>query len=124
MIVPDLPPEEARPWIKEARKLELDTIFLVAPTSPPERIRTVNKYSRGFIYYVSREGVTGEQASLSADIADRIRPLEVHRDHAFPHVPHCPDPIGGAKGIPWQTLVCSVSSQGFSWTSLLRPGGS
>ncbi|MBI5968856.1 MAG: tryptophan synthase subunit alpha, partial [Deltaproteobacteria bacterium] len=56
--VADLPPEEARPWIEEARKVGLDTIFLAAPTSPPERIRLVSRCSRGFIYYVSLTGVT------------------------------------------------------------------
>jgi tryptophan synthase alpha chain len=76
VIVPDLPPEEARQWIKEARELELDTIFLVAPTSPPERIRTVNKYSRGFIYYVSITGVTGIRGKLPDNLEQAIKGIK------------------------------------------------
>ena len=76
MIIPDLPPEEARPWIKEARELELDTIFLVAPTSPPDRIRTVNKYSRGFIYYVSITGVTGIRGKLPDNLERAIKGIK------------------------------------------------
>lgn len=76
VIVPDLPPEEAGPWIKEARELELDTIFLVAPTSPPERIRTVNKYSRGFIYYVSTTGVTGVRGKLPNNLEQAIKGIK------------------------------------------------
>jgi len=76
VIVPDLPPEEAGPWIKEARELELDTIFLVAPTCPPERIRTVNKYSRGFIYYVSITGVTGIRGKLPDNLEQAINGIK------------------------------------------------
>lgn len=64
VIIPDLPPEEAAAWIKEARSVGLDTIFLTAPTSPPERIRLVSRVSRGFIYHVSVTGVTGARKEL------------------------------------------------------------
>lgn len=76
VIVPDLPPEEAGPWIKEARELELDTIFIVAPTSPPERIGRVNKYSRGFIYYVSITGVTGARENLPKELEFAVRQIK------------------------------------------------
>ena len=64
VIVPDLPPEEAAAWVKEARSADLDTIFLTAPTSSPERIRLVSRVSRGFIYHVSVTGVTGARKEL------------------------------------------------------------
>ncbi len=64
VIIPDLPPEEARPWIQEARHFELDTIFLLAPTSPPDRINLVSRHSTGFVYYVSVTGVTGTRGKL------------------------------------------------------------
>jgi len=64
VIIPDLPPEEAGPWIREARAFDLDTIFLVAPTSTPDRIKLISKWSRGFIYYVSVTGVTGVRGTL------------------------------------------------------------
>ena len=76
MIIPDLPPEEAGPWITEARRKDLDTIFLIAPTSPPERIKLVSRYSRGFIYYVSITGVTGAREKLPEELeitVERIR---------------------------------------------------
>ena len=59
LIIPDLPPDEAADFIKHARKANLDTIFLLAPTSTEDRIRIVTKASRGFIYYVSITGITG-----------------------------------------------------------------
>jgi tryptophan synthase alpha chain len=65
VIIPDLPPEETGSWIVEARTFELDTIFLVSPTSSPERIRWVSRVSRGFIYHVSITGVTGARKELA-----------------------------------------------------------
>ena len=65
VIVPDLPPEEAAAWVQEARSADLDTIFLTAPTSPPDRIRLVSRVSRGFIYHVSVTGVTGARKELA-----------------------------------------------------------
>jgi tryptophan synthase alpha chain len=59
LIIPDLPPDEAADFIKHARKANLDTIFLLAPTSTEDRIRIVAKASKGFIYYVSITGITG-----------------------------------------------------------------
>ncbi len=73
VIIPDLPPEEAEPWIKEARASGVDTIFLVAPTSPPERIKQISRWSRGFIYYVSVTGVTGARGNLSEDLESAVR---------------------------------------------------
>jgi len=76
VIVPDLPPEEAGAWIEEARKVELDTIFLAAPTSPEERVRLVSKVSRGFIYYVSVTGVTGVRGDLPEELASAVRQIK------------------------------------------------
>jgi tryptophan synthase alpha chain len=68
VIIPDLPPEEAGQWMGEARRIGLDTIFLVAPTSPPDRIKLVSRCSRGFIYYVSVTGVTGARDRLPEEL--------------------------------------------------------
>jgi tryptophan synthase alpha chain len=73
VIIPDLPPEEARPWLKEARAFRLDTIFLVAPNSPEDRIRRISSCSQGFIYYVSVLGVTGAREDLSDQLESRVR---------------------------------------------------
>lgn len=76
VIIPDLPPEEAGAWIAEARKKDLETIFLVAPTSPPERIRLVSRCSHGFIYYVSVTGVTGTRGRLSEEIGLAVKRIK------------------------------------------------
>ena len=71
VLVTDLPPEEADGWLEAARGAGLDTVFLAAPTSPDERLRRVAGASRGFVYAISRTGVTGERDALSDD----ARPL-------------------------------------------------
>ena len=82
VLVTDLPPEEGEAWIAAARAAELDTIFLASPTSPDERLRKVAEASRGFVYAISRTGVTGERQALSDD----ARPL-VARLRALTRVP-------------------------------------
>ncbi|MEJ2684702.1 MAG: tryptophan synthase subunit alpha [Candidatus Sulfobium sp.] len=72
MIVPDLPPDEAGVLRKYARKAAFDTIFLLAPTSTEERIRTVARASTGFIYYVSITGITGAKLSMDSAIGSHI----------------------------------------------------
>jgi len=76
VIIPDLPPEEAGPWISEAREVNLDTIFLASPTSPPDRIKKISQYSRGFIYYVSVTGVTGAREKLPKDLELAVRRIK------------------------------------------------
>jgi tryptophan synthase alpha chain len=75
VIVADLPPEEAGPLSVEARAAGLDLVHLVAPTSPPERMRMIARRSRGFIYAVSLTGVTGVRAELPPDLARYLRDL-------------------------------------------------
>jgi tryptophan synthase alpha chain len=78
VLVTDLPPEEAGDWLRAARPCGLDTVFLASPTSPPERLRRVAEASSGFVYALSRTGVTGEQDRLSDDarpLVERLRGL-------------------------------------------------
>jgi tryptophan synthase alpha chain len=70
-LLTDLSVEEAEPYIHVMRKAGLDTVFLAAPTSSQRRLELVAKYSTGFVYLVSRTGVTGERSSLS----DGVGPL-------------------------------------------------
>src|SRR3984885_11935129 len=70
-LLTDLSVEEAEPYIHFMRRAGLDTVFLAAPTSSRRRLELVAKYSTGFIYLVSRTGVTGERASVS----DSVEPL-------------------------------------------------
>jgi tryptophan synthase alpha chain len=76
VIIPDLPPEEAEAWISEARRGGLDTIFLLSPKSSKERIRRVSRISRGFIYYVSVEGVTGVREKLPLELELEVRRIK------------------------------------------------
>jgi len=64
-LLTDVSVEEAEVYVNAMRAAGLDTVFLAAPTSTPERLKLVAKFSSGFIYLVSRTGVTGEQAELS-----------------------------------------------------------
>jgi tryptophan synthase alpha chain len=75
-IVSDLIPDEASDWCDASARAGLDTIFLAAPTSTPERISEVAHRSTGFVYAVSRTGVTGAENQVPTDVAslvDRIR---------------------------------------------------
>jgi tryptophan synthase alpha chain len=76
IILPDLPPEEAGAWIEEARRKDLDTIFLIAPTSPPERVQLASRFSRGFLYYVSLTGVTGTRQSVADGLEAAVRRIK------------------------------------------------
>ena len=68
LIIPDLPPQEGASLEAVTQKKDLDLIYLLAPTSPPERIKLVGQRSRGFIYLVSVTGVTGARDKLPADL--------------------------------------------------------
>lgn len=70
VIIPDLPVEEASAWRDLARENGIDTIFLISPTSPGERIELIEEACSGFIYCLSLTGVTGARSSLSADLPD------------------------------------------------------
>jgi len=76
VLVTDLAPEEAAHFIERMRAAEIATVFLVAPTSTDERINIVARASTGFVYAVSRAGVTGARQSLSeaaAALVQRVR---------------------------------------------------
>jgi len=76
VIVPDLPPDEAGPFISFAKGMSFDTIFLAAPTSTRKRLEKIAKKSTGFIYYVSLTGVTGARKRLPKDIVSHVRELK------------------------------------------------
>ena len=75
-ITPDLIPEEAPEWLEACRDLDLDPVFLVAPSSTDERIAVVGRTNRGFVYAAAVMGVTGARAELSSgakDLVARVR---------------------------------------------------
>ena len=67
--------EEASEYVKVMRDAGLDTVFLAAPTSSPRRLELVAEYSSGFIYLVSRTGVTGERDSVSGSVAPLVNAM-------------------------------------------------
>jgi tryptophan synthase alpha chain len=68
----DLPPEEAGAYENAMRRSGVHPIYLIAPTTPEKRIREIARHASGFIYYVSREGVTGMQKSVAASLKSRV----------------------------------------------------
>jgi tryptophan synthase alpha chain len=73
VIQTDLTPEEAEEWLSAARDRGLDTVFLVAPTSTEERINIVANMSTGFVYAVSRTGVTGARSDVPAELPELVQ---------------------------------------------------
>jgi tryptophan synthase alpha chain len=98
-LITDLSVEEAEIPVANMRRSSMDCIFLVAPTSTSERIKKIACYSSGFIYAVSRTGVTGVQKSLSDEVSllvDRIRQ-------------HSPLPVAVGFGISTPEQVQDVA---------------
>ncbi|MFQ6098020.1 MAG: tryptophan synthase subunit alpha [Armatimonadota bacterium] len=101
VLVSDLPPHEAGPLLAAARENALDTIFLVAPTSTPQRMRKVCELSTGFVYCVSRTGVTGVREELPPDLTDLVASVRRQTDK----------PIGVGFGISTAAHVRAVTQQ-------------
>src|SRR5689334_11488037 len=78
LLVLDLPPEEGGNYEALMRNAGLCNIYLVAPTTPDNRIELIVKRGTGFIYYVSREGVTGMQQKVSETIAEMTQKIRAH----------------------------------------------
>src|SRR5262249_59664328 len=67
MITPDLTPEEAGPWLDAAATHRLDPVFLVAPSSTPDRLKLITSVGGGFVYPPPAKGITGSPDSASGD---------------------------------------------------------
>lgn len=76
----DLPPEEADEYRASFHEAGLDTVFLLAPTSTDERVKLIAEASTGFLYYVSRTGVTGEQSSIESSVRPMVEKIKQHTD--------------------------------------------
>lgn len=74
----DLPPEEAGEVTAACRTHGVDTVFIIAPTTPDARIPAITAATTGFIYYVSREGVTGVRDQVAGNIAEAVARIRVH----------------------------------------------
>jgi tryptophan synthase alpha chain len=72
-LITDLPVEESAEYLREARKHDVATIFLAAPTSTDERLKLIAKASTGFIYAISRTGVTGTRQQMTGDAKTLVK---------------------------------------------------
>jgi len=72
-LITDLPVEESAEYLREARKNDLATIFLAAPTSADQRLKMIAQVSSGFIYAISRTGVTGARQQMTGDAQSLVK---------------------------------------------------
>ena len=80
MITPDLIPDEADEWLAVSDAHDLDRIFLVAPSSTPERLAATARASRGFVYAASTMGVTGARDAVSVAAPELVRRVKAVSD--------------------------------------------
>ncbi|HEY5297910.1 MAG TPA: tryptophan synthase subunit alpha [Verrucomicrobiae bacterium] len=80
LLVLDLPPEESDNYEALMKKAGLCHIYLVAPTTPDARMELIVKRGSGFIYYISREGVTGMQSHVASNLASQVAKIRAHTD--------------------------------------------
>jgi tryptophan synthase alpha chain len=98
VIVTDLPPEEAQEWVEAARANAVDTVFLLAPTSSLARMKAVANLATGFVYCISRLGVTGARHELPTDLRDLVSRIRAQT----------PKPIAVGFGISRPEHVAQV----------------
>jgi tryptophan synthase alpha chain len=96
----DLPPEEAGEVTAACRTHGVDTVFIIAPTTPDARIAKIAAATTGFIYYVSREGVTGVRDQVAGNIPEAVARIRAHT----------PLPIAVGFGIGTRTQVAQVAA--------------
>ena len=101
ILVLDLPPEEVEANRELADRHRLKSIRLIAPTTPPSRMERIARSAEGFIYYVSREGVTGEQTDVPTSVAAQVAEIKKHTDL----------PIAVGFGISTPEQAAAVASQ-------------
>ena len=110
LIVPDLPAEESDDLIEALDRVGIDTIFLVAPTTPEPRLRAIAARARGFIYCVSLTGVTGARQALPTDLPEYLA-----RVRSFTNLPLAvgfgvsrPEHVASLRGIADAAIVASA----------------
>ena len=103
LLVLDLPPEESDSYEAVMRQGGLCNIYLVAPTTPDDRIELIVKRAAGFIYYVSREGVTGMQAKVADTIAQMTAEIRTHTN--------LPIAVGFGISTPEQAQIVAANAE-------------
>ncbi|MBP7951018.1 MAG: tryptophan synthase subunit alpha [Verrucomicrobiales bacterium] len=104
ILLLDLPPDEQACNRELPRMAELQRIRLIAPTTPPERAKEIAALGEGFLYYISREGVTGEQQSLAANLEEQAAAIK-----AASPVPVC---VGFGISTPQQAAAVARAADG------------
>jgi tryptophan synthase alpha chain len=112
-ILPDLSLEEIGPWAVEADEAGVETVLLVAPSSPEDRVARICARARGFVYAVARMGVTGERADVGAEARLVVERIRRHTD-----MPVC---VGVGVSTPEQAAeVCEVADGVVVGSALVR----
>jgi len=112
-IIPDLSLEELGPWATEADAAGVETVLLVAPSSPEERVERICARARGFVYAVARMGVTGERADVGEEARRVVERVRRHTD-----MPVC---VGVGVSTPEQAAeVCEVADGVVVGSALVR----
>jgi len=112
-IVSDLVPDEADEWCAASVEGGIDTIFLVAPTSTEQRIDEVAQRTTGFVYAVSRTGVTGAENQVPPDVQNLVRRIKAKTDK-----PVC---VGFGISTPEHVrMVCEVADGAVVGSSLVK----
>jgi tryptophan synthase alpha chain len=101
MLVLDLPPEEGAEFSAAVRAHGIDSVCIVAPTTPEARIAKIAAAATGFIYYVSREGVTGVRDQVAVGIPEAVARIRAHTQL----------PIAVGFGIGTRAQVAEVAAQ-------------
>lgn len=104
VIIPDLPPEEAKVLTGLAKKHKFDIIFFLSPTSSLNRIKLVARVSKGFIYYVSLTGTTGAREKLPKDLLENLKTIK-----RFTAKPVC---VGFGISRPEQVAILAKVADG------------
>lgn len=102
LLVLDLPPEESNNYEALMRKAGLCHIYLVAPTTTEDRMAFIVKRGSGFIYYISREGVTGMQKQVASNVAQQVAKIRAHTK--------LPIAVGFGISTPEQAKLVAVSA--------------
>ena len=103
LLVLDLPPEESENYEALMRQAGMCNIYLVAPTTPEDRIELIVKRGAGFIYYVSREGVTGMQTKVADTITQMTAKIRAHTN--------LPIAVGFGISTPEQAKIVAASAE-------------
>ena len=103
LLVLDLPPEESDNYETLMRAAGLCHIYLVAPTTPPDRMELIVKRGSGFIYYISREGVTGMQSAVAANLTSQVAKLRSYTT--------LPIAVGFGVSNPEQAVLVAQSAE-------------